>query len=256
MIVIPMAGESSRFRKAGYAQPKYMLPLYDRPLFDWAVLSFASSFASERFLFVVRDTHATPAFVEARATAMGIARFDIVVLDAPTSGQAETVEVGLARHTSTGDDEPLTIFNIDTIRPNAIVDSVPGTSGWLEVFRVPGDNWSFITLDPDDPARVARCTEKQRISDLCCTGLYQFGGAAAFLGALEAERAKPSSHELFVAPLYNHLIARGARIGWREVATPSVILSGVPDEYHALLAALPDAMRAMVEPPADTVPEI
>lgn len=257
MIVIPMAGESSRFRKAGYAQPKYMLPLYDRPLFDWAVLSFARAFATEPFLFVVRDLHATPAFVEARATALGIAEFEIVVLDAPTSGQAETVEVGLARHAGgTGDDEPLTIFNIDTIRPGAIVDPVPGTSGWLEVFRVPGDNWSFIALDLDDPARVARCTEKQRISDLCCTGLYQFASAAAFLGALATERANPSSHELFVAPLYNHLIAQGARIGWREVAAPSVILSGVPDEYHALLATLPDAMRAMVQPPADTVPEI
>ena len=34
MIVIPMAGESRRFREAGYDQPKYMLPLDVAPLYN------------------------------------------------------------------------------------------------------------------------------------------------------------------------------------------------------------------------------
>lgn len=244
MIVIPMAGESRRFRVAGYDRPKYMLPLLERPLFDWAVLSFARSFATEPFLFIVRDVQDTRSFVEERARALGIARYEVAVLDSPTAGQAETVEVGLARGAVAGD-TPIAIFNIDTIRPDIDVTPPPGTAGWLEVFRTEGDNWSFIALDPADPDRVERCVEKQRISDLCCTGLYHFETADAFLKSLAAERAAPSSHELFVAPLYNHLIDRGWRIGWREVPANRVILSGVPAEYEALLASPPPELTAM-----------
>jgi hypothetical protein len=245
MIVIPMAGMSRRFTQAGYDRPKYMLDLAGRPLFDWAALSFSAHFACQPMLFILRDIAGTADFVARRCAALGMADARIAVLDAPTAGQAETVELGLAK-AGVGDEEPLAIFNIDTIRPGLDPSPMAGCDGWLEVFDTAGDNWSFIEVDPADPARVVRCTEKQRISDHCCTGLYQFGSAALFEQALAAERAKPSSHELFVAPMYNHLIAKGARIGWREVAADRVILSGVPTEYEALLAAMPEAMMGMV----------
>ena len=40
MIVIPMAGLSQPFTRAGYDRPKYMLEAHGRTLFDQAVLSF------------------------------------------------------------------------------------------------------------------------------------------------------------------------------------------------------------------------
>jgi hypothetical protein len=245
MIVIPMAGESRRFLAAGYDRPKYMLPLEGRPLFDWTILSFQTLFAAEPFLFIARDVHGTAAFIRDRLNALGLPRAEVVLLQAPTAGQAETVEQGLAA-AAVADDMPLAIFNIDTIRPGIAETALPGTEGWLEVFRSTGDNWSFV--DPEAPGSpfVRRCTEKQRISDLCCTGLYAFAAARHFHEALAAERAAPSSHELFVAPLYNHLIARGQRIAWREVPAERVILAGVPAEYEALRAT-PGALTAAFE---------
>jgi hypothetical protein len=241
MIVIPMAGESRRFAEAGYTVPKYRLPVHGRALFDWAVGSFAAYFASQRFVFVLRAE--AEAFVAARVRALGIASTTIVALDAPTRGQAETVEHGLDG-AEAAPHEDLAIFNIDTIRPAAPADALPGCAGWLETFAAPGEHWSFVAPDPADPERVARTAEKERISDHCCTGLYQFAQVEAFRAALAAERAAPSAHELFVAPLYNHLIARGERIGWREVDAQSVLLAGVPAEYEALCAG-GDAARLM-----------
>ena len=40
MIVIPMAGLSSRFTKAGYTKPKYMLPLAGKSVFAHSIESF------------------------------------------------------------------------------------------------------------------------------------------------------------------------------------------------------------------------
>lgn len=233
MIIIPMAGESRRFRDAGYSIPKYMLPISGKPLFDWTLLSFKEHFASEHFLFVARDAEGTEAFLESRLSHLGIKNAKTVILSAPTAGQAETVEVGLQLAGVT-DDTDITIFNIDTIRPLADVTPIPGAAGWIEVFEAPGDNWSFVQPDPNIQGRVLHCTEKDRVSDLCCTGLYNFKRTDLFFDALQKERASPTMNELFVAPLFNHLLAAGLDVAWRSATNNNVILSGIPMEYEDL----------------------
>jgi dTDP-glucose pyrophosphorylase len=233
MIVIPMAGESRRFRDAGYEHPKYMLPVSGRPVFDWVLLSFHAYFKTEPFLFIARDMQGTAAFLRERISKLGIKNAQIALLDKPTAGQAETVEAGLVEARTSGETEVI-IFNIDTIRPHIDIGRIAGTQGWLEVFTTPGENWSFIELDPRDSRRVVHCAEKQRVSDLCCTGLYAFSNVGLFFESLEQERANPTKHELFVAPLYNHLIADGYEISWRQAPRQNVILSGVPAEYELL----------------------
>ena len=234
MIVIPMAGASRRFAEAGYVRPKYELPLGGRTVFDHAVGGFEALFASEPFLFVVMGADAR-AFAAASCERLGIVRATVVSLEAPTAGQAETVSLGLAE-ARVGPETPLTIFNIDTFRPNyrppdgalAVMD------GWLEVFRGEGANWSYVRPAPGDPPVVLETAEKRPISDLCCTGLYHFTRAADFETALSAERTAPSMNELYVAPLYNHLIARGLRIGYRLIERDEVVFCGTPDEYREL----------------------
>lgn len=44
MFIIPMAGLSSRFFKAGYNKPKYQLMLGKETVFSWAVKSFEKYF--------------------------------------------------------------------------------------------------------------------------------------------------------------------------------------------------------------------
>lgn len=60
MIVIPMAGLSRRFAEAGYAQPKYMLPLPGGSVFAHAVGSFREYFDKNHF-------SSLPAILTARA---------------------------------------------------------------------------------------------------------------------------------------------------------------------------------------------
>jgi len=85
---------------------------------------------------------------------------------------------------------------------------------------------------------VLATAEKRPISDLCCTGLYHFARADDFRQALAAERMAPSMSELYVAPLYNHLIAAGRRVHYRLIARDEVTFCGAPEEYQALGGAL------------------
>jgi hypothetical protein len=231
MIVIPMAGRSQRFYDAGYDRPKFMLELSGRSVFAHAVASFEAAFAKQPFLFIAAAEAAD--FVRAEARALGVGEFEVVSLPSPTAGQAETVGRGLDALGWTG---PLTIFNIDTFRPGFTFPGEPlaGADGWLEVFRGAGANWSYVKPAPGPDPWAAETAEKKAISDLCCTGLYHFARADDFRAALAAERAAPQAAELYVAPLYNHLIARGLRIGWRLIEPAEVVFCGTPAEYEAL----------------------
>jgi hypothetical protein len=231
MIVIPMAGRSQRFYDAGYDRPKFELELAGRSVFAHAVASFAAAFAELPFLFVCA-AEAVP-FVRREARALGVCRFEIVSLEGPTAGQAETVARGLE---AVGWDGAVTLFNIDTFRPGFTLPGEPLASadGWLEVFRGSGANWSYVRPAPGAGPWAAETAEKRPISDLCCTGLYHFARAGDFQAALAAERSAPQAAELYVAPLYNHLIARGLKIGWRLIEPTEVVFCGTPSEYEAL----------------------
>lgn len=234
MIVFPMAGRSRRFLQAGYKKPKYMLEAYGRPLFDWVVKSFENYFSTELFVFIHLDSPGVKNFLEQRINELGIINYETVALNAVTKGQAETVEFGVDHLNKTYDGQ-ISIFNIDTIRPKFNLSFPKNLDGMIEVFEAEGDHWSFVKPSTVNRQLAARTTEKERISNLCCTGFYHFSSYSFFKDALEAERTAPSSGELYIAPLYNHLIKNNKKIGWYKVPNSSVLLSGIPSEYEELV---------------------
>ncbi|UPQ88092.1 glycosyltransferase family 2 protein [Vibrio sinaloensis] len=242
MIVIPMAGMSSRFFKAGYTKPKYMLDAHGETLFDHSVKSFQAYFSTLPFLFIVRNVYETEAFVKQRAQELGIKEFYIVVLDQETRGQAETVALGLELLEQQRPDYQgaITVFNIDTFRPNfAFPDVSHSGDGYLEVFKGSGDNWSFALPEKAGSTKVIKTTEKNPISDLCSTGLYHFNRKQAYLDAYQAYVAKPQQEwekgELYIAPLYNLLIEQGLEVHYHLIERNEVIFCGVPQEYTDFL---------------------
>jgi len=242
MIVIPMVGLSSRFTKAGYVKPKYMLPLGGHSVFSHAVGSFSAYFSEQPFLFVIRDVEGTADFVRRECEGLGIADSRIVVLPRITRGQAETVMEGLSR-VGCADSEPVTIFNIDTFRPSfRFPDSfdLQAVDGFLEVFEGSGANWSYVRPGGPFPFGVIETAEKRAISNLCCTGLYHFGRAELFATAYAAQgrlgAGELQGGELYVAPLYNELIHAGRDIRYSLIGKDEVIFCGVPAEYEDILA--------------------
>ncbi len=245
MIVIPMAGLSRRFAEAGYAVPKYMLEAHGKSLFRHAVESFAAYFEAQPFLFVCRDIAGAPDFVRSECDAMGIASAKVAVLPAPTSGQAETVALGLDEM-AVPDDEPATIFNIDTFRPGLRLPTQGAlkiAAGYLEVFRGDGANWSYARTETGDASsRVIETAEKRPISSFCCTGLYHFARSGDFRRAYAYPPPSTSAaeaRETYVAPLYNRLIQWGMDIRISLIDRTQIIFCGIPEEYQQFIAGIP-----------------
>lgn len=232
-----MAGLSSRFKKAGYKLPKYMLEAHGRTLFAHSVLSFEHYFLEESFLFIALDVFDTKNFIKQQCKALGITNYQIVILDKPTRGQAETVYLGVIK-AGINQKEDLLIFNIDTFRPEfkwPTEFDAKNTDGYLETFLGSGANWSnVLPLDPQNQT-VKITAEKQEISEYCCTGLYYWRHCIDFCRVFESYRTKAikdlQAGEYYIAPMYNDLINDGKDIRYSVIDSTEVIFCGVPDEY-------------------------
>lgn len=237
MIVFPMGGLSSRFSKAGYKQPKWMLPLAGKTVFEWVVGGFSRYFSEETFVFAFRKDSGSRDYIADLLTNLGVESFQLVELEADTRGQADTVKIALDA-VDCPDAEEITIFNIDTVRLNYQRSPLLETSdGWIEVLRAEGEHWSFVAPSADEEHRAIEVVEKKRISDLCSTGLYYFRSKAIFDKAFAEEERAPTMPELYVAPLYQRLIKGDARVTYSEITPDEVIFSGTPAEYEAAVAA-------------------
>lgn len=235
-----MNGRGQRFVDAGYRQPKFMLEMAGMSVFRHVVEGFSKLFGAEKFLFVMPDDTQMAAFVESECAAMGLANPLLTILNGATHGQAETVALGLEK-TAIDAAEPLTIFNIDTLRPNFTYPAdldLSSIDGYLEVFKGTGDGWSFVRPQSGDRARVAETAEKNRISDLCCSGLYYFRTTSLFIDAFRGaliDRDWPLVNgEYYVAPLYNRLIANARDIRYHLIGESEIGFCGTPEQYVEL----------------------
>lgn len=236
-----MAGLSSRFKQAGYDLPKYMLEAHRKTLFNHSVSSFEKYFNKQPFLFIALDVLNTKEFIKKECQQLGLNQYQIVMLDAPTNGQAETVYSGLQR-ANVDEKESITIFNIDTFRPNFSFPKafdIEEVDGYLETFIGSGANWSNV-LPADERQQTVKLTaEKQEISEYCCTGLYYWRCCGDFCRIFERYEKKATCEiqagEYYIAPMYNELIKEKRDIRFTVIDKQEVIFCGVPKEYNDFL---------------------
>lgn len=229
MIIIPMAGLSSRFFKAGYKEPKYKLKAHDKTLFEWSVKTFERYYQTEKFLFICRDVYETPVFVENELKKIGIKDYEIITLTAETRGQAETVFLSLDK---VANNEPFVIFNIDTYEKNFSFFE-ERNDAYLEVFKGDGEHWSFA-LPQENSSLVLKTAEKVRISDLCSNGVYGFKNKEVFINAY-IEMIRDNIGELYIAPMFNYIIAKNMNVHYKLVPIDNHIFMGTPLEYTDFL---------------------
>lgn len=229
MIIIPMAGLSSRFFKAGYTEPKYKLIAHGKSLFEWSIKTFEKYYKTEKFIFICRDVYNTPEFIETELKKIGITSYEIIVLNAETRGQAETVFLSLDY---IPENEPFVIFNIDTHEKNFEL-SEESSDAYLEVFKGEGEHWSFA-LPKENSTLVEKTAEKVRISDLCSNGVYGFQNKQIYINAyIDLIRRNPG--ELYIAPMFNSIIEKGMTVRYKLVDINEHIFMGTPTEYTDFL---------------------
>jgi NDP-sugar pyrophosphorylase family protein len=243
-VVIPMAGRGTRFADAGYDIPKPLLPIHGTPMIEVVVRNLTPR-QPARFVFVCRAEHeAEYGFVPALREIAP--RCEIVTVDSVTEGAACTV---LLAEGAVDPAAPLIIANSDQWVDHDVDEHLTqlrhdGLDGLIMTMTADDPKWSFVELDGD---LVTNVVEKEVVSTEATVGIYTFTRASDYFDGARAMIAadKRVNGEFYVAPVYNELIATGARIGIDNIGVDGGGMYGLgtPSDYETFLR-LPASHRA------------
>lgn len=234
-VIITMAGLGSRFRKAGYNCPKYMIEAKGKTLFDWSMDSLVGYNKNvSRYIFVVRKKDGSVDFIREHMEKYGISDIEIVDIDYMTDGQATTCMLAIPY---CNPDEEIMVYNIDTyVEPDEMKYEDISGDGHIPCFHAEGDHWSFAKLDK--AGNVIEVKEKERISDNCTLGAYYFRSASLYKKLYEefyVDDSRMEKNEKYIAPLYNYMIEKGMKVTISIVNARKVHVLGTPEELDDFL---------------------
>ena len=236
-VVITMGGLGSRFRKAGYKVPKYMIEAKGKTLFEWSMISlegYKKDVAQYIFIAMKDEDLDIAGFVRSKCEELGIIDYHLILLDYLTDGQATTATLAEKYWNS---EHALLIYNIDTyVEPGQMNSEELRGDGFIPCFKAEGDHWSFVRLD--EQGRVVEIKEKQRISDHCTLGAYYFKSCGLYKQLYDEyyrEEKNLVKGEKYVAPLYDYLLSKGGEIYISDIAPETVHVLGTPEELECFL---------------------
>lgn len=198
-IIIPMAGNGSRFKNAGYKEEKYEIFWKGKTLFEHSINSL-SNFFDHEFVFIGREETDFDKKTAKLLPFTGVKKYSIFKLKTSTSGQAQTVY----EYTKNIDDDSILIFNIDTyIKPGTIKQTDIKSKYWWLVSNVSGEKWSFVKINKDGTFETS---EKKKISDNASLGLYFFHSSSEYNDIFLSRSSEiiQKWKETYIAPMYNY----------------------------------------------------
>ena len=208
-ILIPMAGEGSRFAKEGYTFPKPLIDVNGKPMVQRVVENL--DFDCE-YIFLVRKSHLEK-YDGLRETLSRITndRMQIVEVDGLTEGAACTALLAKDLINS-GDD--LLIANSDQIieyEPQNfnLMRSLTNVDAIVWAFNDVHPKWSFVKTN--SRGFCTEVAEKKPISDIATCGIYWYRKGSDFVKSAEQMIQKDIrvKKEFYIAPVYNELIGNG-----------------------------------------------
>lgn len=217
-IVIPMAGHGSRFAKAGYKDPKPLIPVYGKPMIELVIDNLKPS-CDHRFIFICQSEHLRnyPLRYLLETKAPGC---KIIEVNKVTEGAACTVL--LAKKYINNVDQ-LMIANCDQyidVDINQYLNNLsPDKDGLIMTMKENSKKWSYIELNFQN--EIIRVVEKEVVSDEATVGIYNYKNGAVFVNAAESMIKKNLrvNNEFYVAPAYNEMIASRKKIGYFNIGT-------------------------------------
>ena len=233
LVLIPAAGEGSRFAKAGIKTPKPLIQVQGQSLLEHTLTSFAFE-NGDHLMLAVQRRHGIREAISARlAHSYPHLHLHWLELDQLLPGQLATsaAAVGslLEEHPHCRD-LSLLIHNCDTgFDWSPALGQVNGVAS-MPVFEAEGDHWSFGQPDPQNPLQAIAIAEKRRISNLASIGLYGFRSAGQFLDQARQQLNDGATvnGEHYIAPMLQAALEAGEQIALPRVQ--GVKLYGTPTE--------------------------
>jgi len=230
-ILIPMAGEGSRFKEAGYTFIKPMIEVNGKPMIQVVVenLGFEAN-----YIYVVRKEHYDKYNLKSFLNLI-TPNCKIVQVDSLTSGAASTT---LLAKEYINNNNPLIIANSDQFiewNPMDFYYKMIETKadGGIVTFHSTHPKWSFAKIN--ESGNVIKVAEKDPISDIATVGIYYYRKGSEYVKYAEQMINKNIrvKNEFYVCPVFNEYIEDGKKIKTYDIE--KMFGLGVPEDLQYFL---------------------
>ena len=235
-IIMPMAGEGSRFIKEGWTIPKPLIELKGLPLFLRAVRSVTIEGVPMKYSFIVRKEHIERYQIDRRIKSL-LPNANVLFVEKTTRGAVETC---LMAGNLMAEEDAIMVLDCDLeFRSRTFMDGIKNileqpsseaNGGMLVSFESLEPRYSYAEVDGN--MIVKRTAEKEVISSHALCGAYFFSSAKGFLKAAHKLMNEPvfTKPEYYVSLLYNYLLADGETV--RLAQMEEYYSYGTPEELR------------------------
>lgn len=208
-ILIPMAGEGSRFVKEGYTFPKPLIDVNGKPMIQKVIENL--DFDCE-YIFLVRQEHIKnyPGILDTLERITN-GNFSYVIVKQLTEGAACTA---LLAEKLINSEEDLLIANSDQFveyEPNNFLTlkNLTNVDSMVFTFNAVHPKWSFVKTN--SRGFITEVAEKKPISNIATCGIYWYRHGSDFVKYAKRmiEKDIRVKNEFYIAPVYNELIQDG-----------------------------------------------
>lgn len=238
-IIMPMAGEGSRFIKEGWKTPKPLIELKGETLFQRAIDSVRIDGVVMKYSFIVRQEHIDKYRIDVMIKDL-LPQANVFSVLKTTRGAVETC---LVAESAIDDNDAIVVMDCDlefrSKRYSQLIQlaiSLPeekAFGGALVSFESSDPRYSYAEVD--DKMKVIRTAEKEPISNHALCGAYFFASGKIFK-RIAHQLLDDGTHgkaEFYVSLLYNYLLDEGKDVYLAEME--EYYSYGTPEELKRYL---------------------
>jgi beta-phosphoglucomutase-like phosphatase (HAD superfamily)/dTDP-glucose pyrophosphorylase len=226
-VLIPMAGEGSRFAAAGYGMPKPLIEVNGKSMIN---LVYDSINLDAHYIFVAKSEHIEMFNLEEHISSF-CKDFSIVAQEGRLDGAALS---SLLAKDLIDNDSHLVIANSDQyIQWDSEKDMDfwirSGVDGSMLTFEAEDDKWSYAEIKD---YFVHHVHEKDVVGKEATCGIYYWKSGSDFVKYAERmiEKEIKTNNEFYVAPVYNQAIQDGKIISYLRAGYMHGL--GTPDDLQ------------------------
>ena len=204
-LVLPMAGEGQRFRRAGISTPKPLIDVGGVPMYQ-LVLSNLWNESLHSVVLISRSEFGLEEQTDYLTNCLQV-RVTVISVDKTTGGPADSVDLAIPQLDA---NLPVVIANSDQWVDFPIYDfysQLAGLdiSGNILTMHDDDPKWSYAELN--DNGEVVRVVEKEVVSEFATVGVYGFKTELDRRAAFTEMRLRNAqiNGEFYVGPSYNYL---------------------------------------------------
>lgn len=225
-VIIPAAGNGSRFLNSKYKLPKPCIEVDNKLMLVRAAESLN---LDAQFIFIIRESN----YRNVLATKLyeSFPTCKIAVIDFETDGATETC---LIAEDFINTDEELIIANCDQImnwNSEQALKQLRKFDAGLVTIESNDAKHSYAKLDNN---LVIEVQEKNVISDTALTGIHYWKYGSDFVKCAKQmmNAGKKTNNEFYVGPCYNEFISMGKKVGYFQINQKQIHFIGTPGDLE------------------------